>query len=199
MTAFNRVLAISVGLLAMVLVAVLLLRDSGTPLNTLATPPSGGDFSLTTPESEFRLSDYRGQVVVIYFGYTYCPDICPTALAVMNQSIRQLPVDQQDNVVPVFVSVDPHRDTPERLQEYVQFFHPNLIGVTGTESELQQAGRQYGVAWHFAEPDAQGRYAVDHSSSLYVLNQQGELADIVYHDQRPETLLRSLQAVLNYY
>ncbi|MFY0665939.1 MAG: SCO family protein [Natronospirillum sp.] len=197
MFTFNRILAVIVGLLATVLLIVLLLRDSHAPLSTLAAAPVGGDFSLTTPESEFRLSDYRGQIVVIYFGYTYCPDICPTALAVMNQSIRQLSIEQQNNIVPVFVSVDPQRDTPERLQEYVQFFHPSLIGVTGTESELQQAGRQYGVAWHFAEPDAQGRYAVDHSSSLYVIDQQGGLADIVYHDQRPDTLLRSLQSVLN--
>ncbi|WLD56779.1 SCO family protein [Salinispirillum sp. LH 10-3-1] len=197
MFTFNRILAVIVGLLATVLLIVLLLRDSHAPLSTLAAAPVGGDFSLTTPESEFRLSDYRGQIVVVYFGYTYCPDICPTALAVMSQSIRQLPVDQQDSVVPLFISVDPERDTPERLQEYVQFFHPNLMGVTGTESELQQAGRQYGVAWHFAEPDAQGRYAVDHSSSLYVIDRQGGLADIVYHDQRPDTLLRSLQSVLN--
>lgn len=196
MTRLNQGLMLVVVALLVTLVALMLIRNSNavSDRSPLVAPPPGGDFTLTMNDETFHLSDHVGQIVVLYFGYTYCPDVCPTSLAVVAQSMRQLPSDQQAAIVPVFVSVDPARDTPERLREYAEFFHPNVRGVTGTGQELQRAGAQYGVAWRFGDPDDAGRYAVDHSSNLYVIDRTGQLAHIVHHDQRPDTLLRALEA-----
>ncbi|MFC3853260.1 SCO family protein [Salinispirillum marinum] len=198
MTRLNQGLMLLVAALLVALAALLLIRntDRVNERSSVAAPPPGGDFVLTMQDATFQLSDYAGQIVVMYFGYTYCPDVCPTSLAVMNQSIRQLSDEQQAAIVPVFISVDPQRDTPERLHEYAQFFHPRLQGITGTVAELQRVGQQYGVAWHYGTPDESGRYSVDHSSSLYVIDRTGQLAHIVHHDQRPDALLKALQDTL---
>lgn len=198
MSVFNKSLVLLIVLLAAVLGGMVVLpKVTQMPTNIIAAPPSGGDFLLTMPQSTFELADQRGKIVVMYMGYTYCPDICPTSLAVIGQSVRQLSAEEQAEVVQLFVSVDPERDNPERLAEYAGFFHPDMLGVTGTRNELEALGKLYGAAWHFAESDASGRYAVDHSSNLYVIDRNGELVDVVFHSQRPDTLVLALRRLLD--
>jgi copper(I)-binding protein len=103
--------------------------------------PAGGDFTLSAADGRFSLADHRGQVVVLAFGYTSCPDICPTSLATLGAALKATPPEVAEQVVPVFVSVDPDRDTVERLAGYVRYFHPRLRGITGTRRRGRGGGR----------------------------------------------------------
>ena len=163
----------------------------------LAATPVGGDFQLDADEQRFDLADYRGQVVLLYFGYTFCPDVCPTSLALMRQALNQLDEVQQAQLQGVFVSVDPERDTPARLVEYTDFFHPRIIGVSGSEEQLAVAGRLYGAAWQRAESDSEMGYSVDHSSNTYIIDQEGRLVEILPHGASAARILSSVLPLLN--
>ena len=151
--------------------------------------PQGGDFVLNRDGQEFALRDYRGQVVLLYFGYTYCPDVCPTSLAIMRHALRQLTPEQQERVQGVFVSVDPERDTPAQLAEYTAFFHPNIRGVSGQPEQLATAGDLYGAAWQRVDSDSAMGYAVDHSSNTYVIDPGGRLIEILPHGSSAQSIL----------
>ena len=97
----------------------------------------GGDFTLQSASGPVSLKDYRGKLVLVYFGYTFCPDICPTSLAATAEGLKQLSPEELARVAMIFVSVDPKRDTPERLKEYVEFFHPSIVGVTGSAEVVE--------------------------------------------------------------
>ncbi len=98
--------------------------------------PPGGDFVLQSWAGPVALSDLRGKVVLMYFGYTWCPDICPTSLALMSAAFGELQPEQLERVQGLFVSVDPARDTTQRLKEYGAYFHPSILGVTGSEETV---------------------------------------------------------------
>ena len=172
------------------------LIDTHTQL-PLAAAPVGGDFSLSREGDSFALSDYRGQVVLLYFGYTFCPDVCPTSLALMRQALRELSPEQLAQVQGVFVSVDPQRDTPERLAEYTRFFHPRIMGVSGSEAQLAEAGRLYGAAWARAESDSAMGYSVDHSSSTYVIDRTGKLVSILPHGASAQRIIETVLPLIN--
>jgi protein SCO1/2 len=126
--------------------------------------------------SPFALSDLRGKVVLLFFGYTNCPDICPTSLADMK-SVKQRLGDKAEDVAVVFVSVDPERDTPERLAQYIPAFDPTFYGVTMTEAELQQAKKDYGVFAEKRELDpsqSAASYLVDHTAWVYAIDKEGQ-------------------------
>ena len=162
-----------------------------------ATPaPIGGDFRLTGHDGEpWSSQEARGQVVVMAFGYTFCPDVCPTALATVAAAMTELGEDAE-RVQPVFVSLDPKRDTPERLRSYVEWFHPRMIGLTGSESELEGVADRYRVRYRVVrEPDAD-YYTLDHSASLYVLDPQGRLARMLPHGLPPAALVGAVEQLL---
>ncbi len=158
----------------------------------------GGDFSLTSAQGPVSLSDFRGKVSVIYIGYASCPDVCPTALAVLTQSLKQLPDNQREQIQGIFISVDPERDTPEKLADYTAFFSPQIIGITGTREQIDRVVRQYGAFYRKVElKDSAIGYAVDHSSRLYLVNRDGQLVKTLLHNSSPQELTASLQAILN--
>lgn len=164
-----------------------------------ADPASGqgGDFTLHSSAGEVSLSDFRGQVVVLYLGYTFCPDVCPMSLAILGQALRQLPETEREQIQGIFISVDPERDTPERLDSYASFFSPQLIGVTGSQAEIDRVVRQYGAFYRRVElRDSAMGYAVDHSSQLYLINRRGELVGSVSHTISPDQLVTHLHALL---
>ena len=116
---------------------------------------------------------------MLLFGYTYCPDICPTELAGIASLLNSLE-DSEEKVQALFVSVDPERDTPEKLKDYVGFFSPELIGLTGTLEQIESVKNLYHVQANIYRADENSdRYSVDHSANLYVIDQQGKLASIV--------------------
>ncbi|MBS0002243.1 MAG: SCO family protein [Thioalkalivibrio sp.] len=172
-------------------------RDSGHRTPPLATAPQGGDFALSRDGQAFSLADHRGQVVLLYFGYTSCPDVCPTSMAVMRQALRQLDATELERVQGVFVSVDPERDRPEQLAEYAGFFHPNILGVTGSEAELAEAGRRYGAAWQRVDTGSEMGYSVDHSSYIYVIGPDGRLVETLPHGAGSVKILEAVRPLLS--
>lgn len=157
----------------------------------------GGDFELQSAEGPVSLSDLRGHPVVIYFGYASCPDVCPTSLAVMAQGFRRLDEAQQARVRGLFISVDPDRDTPARLAEYSAFFHPNLVGLTGSREQIDRVVKQYGAYYRIAELENSALgYAVDHSSRLYLVDGEGLVVEVLSHSISPDELAEKLRALL---
>lgn len=145
-------------------------------LPALAGVPQGGDFVLVSSRGPISLKDMRGKVVLLFFGYTYCPDICPTSLAAVAQALSGLSPSEQRRVQALFVSVDPGRDTPERLAEYAAFFHPGILGLTGSAAQIAEVAGRYGAAYKAQPPDRDGRYAVDHSAFVYLIGPDGRIA-----------------------
>lgn len=145
-----------------------------------STKSIGGDFTLTDHNNElFTLEQLRGKLVILFFGYTYCPDICPSELTTMARLLKQLG-DESDKVSALFVSVDPERDTPEKLKNYVPFFSPHLIGLTGSKKAINKVTKAYKVQSKIhSRKDNSDYYLVDHSANLYVMNGQGKLIHLI--------------------
>lgn len=158
--------------------------------------PVGGDFTLQSAHGPVSLQDLRGKVVLIYFGYTYCPDICPTSLAATADGLRQLRPEELARVVVLFVSVDPERDTPARLQEYAAFFHPNITGVTGTPAALAEVAARYGAFYARQSVDTAGGYVVDHTGDTYVVDAAGRLQAKIPHAAPPTAVAATIRTYL---
>lgn len=140
----------------------------------IQSPEPAYDFTLASTNGDVSLSDYRGKLVLIYFGYTFCPDICPATLANVGQSLRELG-EKADDVQLIMVSLDPERDTPEKLAEYVVHFHPTFIGVTGTQDELDTVASLYGIFYEKAEGTDNTGYLINHTATLLVIDREGYL------------------------
>ncbi|MCG6896372.1 MAG: SCO family protein [Thiocapsa sp.] len=148
----------------------------------LAAPPAGGDFVLDSTSGPLDLADLRGRVVLIYFGYTWCPDICPTNLVLIANALRMLTPEEQERVQVLFVSVDPERDSTRRVAEYSGYFHPRILGLTGTPERIAEVARLYGAAYRRTElPDSALGYVVDHSAYSYVVDPKGRLVRTLDH------------------
>ncbi|WP_028303017.1 SCO family protein [Oceanospirillum maris] len=157
----------------------------------------GGDFTLQSANGSFTLSQHPEKLNVIYFGYTQCPDICPTSLSVMAFAFKQLPPEQLDKLQGILISVDPERDSLEHLQSYTAFFHPQIIGLTDTPEKILTLSRQYGAFYQKAQIDnsAMG-YTIDHTSVFYITNSKGEVLESVPHSASSDTLLAALKRQL---
>jgi len=121
-----------------------------------------------------QLSDYKGQVVVLFFGYTYCPDVCPTTLFEMKRAMDILG-NKSEDVQVIFVSVDPERDTPERLADYVANFNDDFIGASGTLEQVSEVASQYGVFFEYVQEEGQTGYLVNHTASQFLIDRDGRL------------------------
>lgn len=163
----------------------------------LARAPQGGDFSFDGLHGPVALHDFSGKLVLLYFGYTYCPDICPTSLMVWQQALGQLSPAEQARVQPIFVSVDPERDTLARLEEYAHFFHPSIIGLTATPERIKEVADRYGAVFVRQEAASAAGYVIDHSAMTYVIDARGQLVDSLPHGAPVEQLLASLRTHLS--
>jgi len=163
----------------------------------LASQPTGGDFTLVGSNGPVALTDFRGKVVVLYFGYTFCPDVCVTSLSLIAQGLSGLDAASLQKVQGIFISVDPERDTPQRLAEYVPFFHPKLIGATGTVEQIASVARMYGSSYRKHPAAADGTYAVDHSSVTYIVAPDGKLTDMLQHGSPPESITAAINKALS--
>jgi len=165
---------------------------------TLFGPPrAAADFALTNQDGQTaRLSDYRGQLVLLFFGYTHCPDACPTTLAQFKQVRAQLG-SQADRVRFVFITVDPERDTPERLRQYLAAFDPAFIGLTGATADLEAVWKGYGV---YREKRAVGGtaagYLMDHTARIYAVDARGNLRLTWLLDTDTADLLQDVRHLL---
>lgn len=158
----------------------------------------GGDFTLKSADGHFTLSDHQGKLNVIYFGYTQCPDVCPTSLSVMAHAFKQLAEPQLAQLQGILVSVDPERDTLQHLKSYTQFFHPQIIGLTDTPEAVLALSRKYGAFYQKAKIENSAMdYTVDHTSVFYLTNDQGEVLETVNHSASPDALLTALKRHLD--
>ena len=157
----------------------------------------GGDFTLQSSRGEFSLQQLRGKVVLLYFGYTKCPDVCPSSLALLSQALNELSEDEQQQVHGVFISVDPKRDSFQALDDYVSYFHPNLIGVTGSEAEIARVAKLYGAQYVEVQLEESAfAYAVDHSATTYLISPQGELRFLLPHQTPSVMILEAIRYLL---
>ena len=183
--------------LSRLLVMTLFLSLSGGFLNCHAKAAEvGGDFSLTDQNGEpFRLQQLRGKVVLLFFGYTYCPDICPTELSNIAAVLDGLETQAQ-NVQGIFITLDAERDKPHVLKDYTSYFNKELLGLTGSQAEIDRVAERYRVKYQ-KHAMQEGRYGIDHSANLYVIDQSGNLATVVPYGFPPEHVLTIVQHLLS--
>ncbi|MGM0553362.1 MAG: SCO family protein [Pseudomonadota bacterium] len=160
----------------------------------VADDVTGGPIELpiATHGERFRLTDLRGQYVWLYFGYTACPDACPTSLGWISAALQRLPDELDGQVSGVMISVDPERDTAERLERYVGHFHPAIQGATGSHAELHPIAERYGVFYQRTELESAMGYVVDHSSATYLIGPEGELLETHPHGTPAAELVAAL-------
>ena len=156
----------------------------------------GGDFTLQSTDGPVALKDLRGKVVLIYFGYTNCPDACPMTMANWARAFEQLTEEERLRVQGMLVSVDPERDTLEALKEYTAFFHPNIIGVSGSAEELRKIVSLYRSDFEIEHNEDNENYSVAHMSFVYVIDPQGNLRDLLAHQSIPVEIVKRMRHVL---
>jgi protein SCO1/2 len=186
--------------LALALLAALALPacDEAAPLDSapLHGAAIGGDFALVGQDGKVhRWSDFEGQWRIVYFGYTYCPDICPTDVQRFSQGLEEFARDHPKlaaNVQPIFVTVDPARDTPEVLGQFVSNFHPRLLGLTGTPEQIADAAKKFGVYYSRGREGAGGSYEMNHSSTTYLFDPAGDPVAILPTDKGADAVAAEL-------
>jgi len=159
--------------------------------------PVAQEIELTQGDgSSFRLSEMRGKIVLLFFGYTSCPDICPTTLAELNQALEKLDSEDAKQVQVLFVTVDPERDTPARMQEYVNHFNPDFIGLSGTETELEKVWSDYGVYREVVDGTSALGYLVNHTARITLIDRNGNVRLSFRIDMPVEDIVHDLKLVL---
>ncbi|MDI4638200.1 MULTISPECIES: SCO family protein [Halomonadaceae] len=139
---------------------------------------------------------YIGKTTLLYFGYTHCPDVCPTSLARMTAAIKKLDEPARDDIQVLFVSVDPERDTPARLRQYTDVFGPQFIGLTGSTAQLDALTNRYRVSYGYGEKDENGNYDVSHSSGIFVFNEQGDARLLMRNSDPIPSMVSDLQRLM---
>lgn len=166
--------------------------------STASPLPAGGDFTVNSADGPVSLKDFRGRWTLLYFGYTFCPDICPTSLAATARALSQLSAEEREKVAVLFVSVDPERDTPGHLKEYARFFDENMLGATAAPEVLAEIARRYGVFYARAKVEtAGGGYVVDHTADTFVIDPAGRLVGKLVHGTAPAEIAASLRQSMN--
>lgn len=165
----------------------------------------GKDISGLMPELAFELTDTSGETItaaetdgeirMVFFGFTSCPDICPATLQKLARAVKDMPGELQDDTRIVFVSVDPRRDTPERIASYVDFFSDRAIGLTGEEPALRELSKRYRTTFGYDEPDEKGNYNVSHSGAVYVFDREGKARLLFRPDLSVEQMTADLMAL----
>jgi protein SCO1/2 len=156
----------------------------------------GRDFQLADPAGHTRtLADYRGKAVAVFFGYTQCPDVCPTTMAALADAMRKLGPDA-DRVQVIFITVDPDRDTADLLGKYVPAFDPRFVGLRGDAAATERTAREFKIIYQKVPGNAPDRYTVDHSAGVYLFDPQGRLRVFEGNNASPDVFAHDLRALL---
>lgn len=189
-------------ILALIITAGIITGAVIMQLNSSRTPAYlsayGGDFTLQSVHGPVSLSDFEGKVVAVYFGYTSCPDICPTSLAQLAAAMKKLEQDEAEKIQVLFVSFDPERDSLQHLDTYARNFHPNIIGITGSREQIDRVTKQYGAIYEKVElPNSAMKYAYDHSSISAVIDVKGNLRSLIRHQDTIEDMVAKLREAMH--
>ena|SRR6185437_1337825 len=196
----NRPLALLPYLLLLALVAGGALWHLGdlraqTGVQSLSTGEAvtlGGPFALTDQNGMLRTEkDYRGKYMLVFFGYTYCPDVCPTTLAVMSAALKKMG-GRADHIAPLFITVDPKRDTPEKLKSYLASFGPRIVGLTGSPKDIATVAKEYRVYYKEHPAENGGEYTVDHSGVVYLMDPNGAFLANYSLETSPDSMAADL-------
>jgi len=155
--------------------------------------PAGADFVLQTADGPLDSKNLRGKVLLVYFGYSNCPDICPASLAAGGQALKALKAEERSKVRLLMISVDPERDTIKHLKKYTAFFHPDMMGATGTPQEIASLARAFGAGYMKQPTKADGSYAVDHTTSTYVIGPDGKLVQVIDLGASSDTIVAAIR------
>ncbi len=156
----------------------------------------GGPFKLTSDAGKtVTEKDFAGKYALVYFGYSFCPDVCPTGLQNIASGLDKLG-DDAKKVVPVFVSVDPDRDTPDQLAQYVDLFHPDMVGLTGSADEIKKVAKKFRVYYALHKDKDPDNYPVDHSSFTYLMGPDWKIVAVFRHDATPANIADALKKIL---
>jgi protein SCO1/2 len=179
----------------------LLLACSSAPDASQAPPLAGaaigGPFTLTDSRGKtVHWSDFDGKYRIVYFGYTYCPDVCPTDMQRLMQGFAAYKKERPDlaaQIVPMFISVDPERDTPKVVGEFTHAFSDDLLGLTGTPEQVAAAAKEFAIFYEKGKPNSEGGYLVNHSTQAYLMGRKGEPIALVPIDGGPKDVTASLE------
>ena len=187
-------LVFAVLLLTSVLVSKSAAHNNSEPLKK---DFSGGDFTLKSAAGPLSLKDLRGSVILIFFGYTACPTVCPISLATIANVYKRMSPTELQGTRALFISLDPERDNLELLERYTKYFHPNIIGLTDEISVLKKVAEKYGVKYKKTlVPDSTLGYVISHSSDIIIVDRDGVLRMTVPHDIDADHLLKQLKLLL---
>jgi protein SCO1/2 len=198
------VMAVALATIALVVVAFFAGQhyfgapEPGEGASDTAAPAIGGPFTLTDQHGNTVTdADFRGRYMLVYFGFTYCPDVCPTALATITEAMSQLG-DAADRIVPILITVDPERDTPEQLKMYANHFSPRLVALTGTPEQIADVARKYRIYYaKAAEQDADDdAYTMDHSAITYLMGPDGAYVRHFSHVTNADRMAEQLREIV---
>ena len=171
--------------------------DSAAADAPLAGAAIGGPFTLIDSSGKtVRWSDFDGKYRIVYFGYTYCPDVCPLDMQRLMQGFAQYKRERPGlaaQIVPMFISVDPERDTPKAIGEFTHAFSDDLLGLTGTPAQVAQAAKAFAIYYEKGKPNSAGGYLVNHSAQTYLMGRKGEPIALVPVDESPKAVTASLE------
>ena len=185
------------GLLATAVVGVSACAPPGPAAEALPVLPIGGDFTLTDHDNRpFALASLRGKAVLIFFGYSSCPDACPTTLSKLSSVARRLG-DDRHRVQALYISVDPERDTPSVLKADMENFSVNALGLTGTKEQLDAVVAQYAAAYEIVPtPESAAKYTISHTTSVYALDASGRVRTTFAYEASVDEIVTGIRAIL---
>jgi protein SCO1/2 len=170
-------------------------KDFNQPVKPLSE--LGGDFKLSGYNGDIALSQYKGDVVVMYFGYMSCAEVCPNSMMVLTNALSRLDKQGINNTQGLFVSVDPARDTPDKIKQFTDYFHPRITGLTGSHQQVKDVGALYGVYYDSTNlSESFMEYSVSHASQFYIIVKNGELATTMSHTTTPNELAAQIKELL---
>lgn len=183
---------------ALGLATLALLLGAAAAAGCAPKPPEiGGDFALTDQNgARFTLESQRGKILLVFFGYTMCPDVCPTTLSKLSAVMRRLG-DAKDQVRTLYISVDPERDTPEVLKADLALFSLDAVGLTGTRAEVDAVVKQFGASYEIVPtPESAAKYSVSHSTTLYLLDREGRVRQTFPYEATVDEVTAGIRALL---
>ncbi|PCI48701.1 MAG: SCO family protein [Alphaproteobacteria bacterium] len=200
----SKVILILLMILAILSAVFISFYSPGSPKTTTAIQNSkaliGGPFTLIDHHGKHVTNeDFRGKYMLIYFGYTYCPDICPMELQNMSDALDRVSEETLSQITPLFITFDPERDRVKEMADYIQYFHPKMIGLTGSMEQIKavkKAYRVYSAKDQVKEGDDPAAYTIGHSSYTYLMDRNGEYVTHFRRMTSPEVMARKLQEII---